>query len=562
MLLLSDNADNEKYEVVDIEDQAATSDKEEEQLNTVATASEYLVITGCYIDDIKLAKKAWILPGQQCTTFDVSPVNYTFEVHAMSAEKLSFLLPAVFTIGPRVDDFDSLLRYAKLLSNHDRHSNDVRELVQGIIEGETRVLAAGMTMEEVFRGTKEFKKEVFDKAKNLGCQKSSKRQTVQNAKKCQAKIDVAEAKMKGSVGAKLREGQTVQNAAKIDAETKIVAVKRDGESRQEEINVSTKVKIFENQREAEIAEANAELATKKANWARDTKMAEVEASKAVTLKETELQREVELKNALTQTEKLRAQNLSKATVDNEIKAQEAKWELFKKQRVADSILYEQEKQAEGSLYSKTREAEAVRNQAEASLFAMKQKAEGEQYAKFKEVEGNLYAKSKEAEGSLYSTTREAEALKEKSEASLFVAKQKAEGKLYAKIKVAEGDLYAKIKEAEGLRAFADAQGFYVKTLMDSFGGNYTAMRDYLMINNGLFENIARINSDAVRGLEPKISIWTNGGESLEGGSGGVNSAMKEIAGVYRMLPPLFSTVHEQTGMTPPAWMGTITDGSQ
>ncbi|KAF6159760.1 hypothetical protein GIB67_030018 [Kingdonia uniflora] len=78
--------------------------------------------------------------------------------------------------------------------------------------------------------------------------------------------------MKGAVGAKLRKGQTVQNAAKIDAETKIVAVKRDGKSKQEEINVNTKVKIFKNQREAEIAEANAQLSTKKADWARDTKM--------------------------------------------------------------------------------------------------------------------------------------------------------------------------------------------------------------------------------------------------------------------------------------------------
>ncbi|KAF6150518.1 hypothetical protein GIB67_030319 [Kingdonia uniflora] len=101
-------------------------------------------------------------------------------------------------------------------------------------------------------------------------------------------------------------------------------------------------------------------------------------------------------------------------------------------------------------------------------------------------------------------------------------KQKAEGEQYAKFKEAEGNLYAKIKKAKVLRAFADAQGFYVKTLMNSFGGNYTAMRDYMMINNRMFENIARINSDAVQGLQSMISIGTNGGDSLEGGSNGVN----------------------------------------
>lgn len=118
----------------------------------VAHASEFLVITGYGIKDIKLAKKAWIFPGQSCTVFDVSPVNYTFEVQAMSAEKLPFLLPAVFTIGPRIDDIEGLLKYAKLISPHDKLSNHVKELVQGVIEGETRVLAASMTMEEIFRG--------------------------------------------------------------------------------------------------------------------------------------------------------------------------------------------------------------------------------------------------------------------------------------------------------------------------------------------------------------------------------------------------------------------------
>jgi flotillin len=33
--------------------------------------------------------------------------------------------------------------------------------------------------------------------------------------------------------------------------------------------------------------------------------------------------------------------------------------------------------------------------------------------------------------------------------------------------------------------------------------------------------------------------------------------MQQVAGVYKMLPPLLSTVHEQTGMLPPAWMGAL-----
>ena len=82
----------------------------------------------------------------------------------------------------------------------------------------------------------------------------------------------------------------------------------------------------------------------------------------------------------------------------------------------------------------------------------------------------------------------------------------------------------------------------------------------MMVSGGTFQEIAKINAEAVRGLQPKITIWTNGGGGAEeavGGSGGT-TALKEVSGVYKMLPPLFSTVHEQTGMLPPSWMGTLT----
>jgi flotillin len=102
---------------------------------------------------------------------------------------------------------------------------------------------------------------------------------------------------------------------------------------------------------------------------------------------------------------------------------------------------------------------------------------------------------------------------------------------------------------------------YVSTLFNALGGNYYALRDYLMINGGMYQEIAKINAEAIRGLEPKISIWSNGGDS--GGDADANAmgGMKEVAGVYKMLPPLFQTVHEQTGMLPPAWMGTLSDKS-
>ncbi|KAJ6745394.1 FLOTILLIN-LIKE PROTEIN 1 [Salix koriyanagi] len=430
----------------------------------VASPSEYLVITGVGISDIRLAKKGWILPGQSCSVFDVSPVNYTFEVQAMSAEKLPFVLPAVFTIGPRVDDEQSLFRYAKLISPHDKLSSHVKRACPGL---ELLIYNANVKQLVDVPGHEYFS--------YLG-------QKTQMEAANQARIDVAEAKMKGEIGSKLRAGRTQQNAAKVDAETKIISTQRQGDGKKEEIKVMTEVKIYENHREAEVAEANADLAKKKAGWSMEAQVAEVEATKAVSLRDAELQIEVERMNALTRTEKLKAELLSKASV------QEANWELYRKQKAAEAILYEKE-----------REAEAQKAAADAAFYSRQQ--------------------------------------------------------------VADGELYAKRKEAEGLVALAQAQGVYLRTLLDALGGNYAALRDYLMINGGLYREIAKINSDAVQGLQPKISIWTNGNGGVRNDGAGGGNAMEEVAGVYKMLPPLFKTVQEQTGMLPPPWMGSLTDSS-
>ena len=77
------------------------------------------------------------------------------------------------------------------------------------------------------------------------------------------------------------------------------------------------MKIFENQREADVSDTA--LATKRAECDKETLLAKVEAKNAVDIRDAELKTKLEKKNAETQTEKLRADLLSKATVDYEIK---------------------------------------------------------------------------------------------------------------------------------------------------------------------------------------------------------------------------------------------------
>ena len=77
----------------------------------------------------------------------------------MSKEKLQFTLPAVFTIGPD-DTPDALRKYAMLLTDSSTSKktptstgrSHVQDIVKGIIEGETRVIISGMSMEEIFKG--------------------------------------------------------------------------------------------------------------------------------------------------------------------------------------------------------------------------------------------------------------------------------------------------------------------------------------------------------------------------------------------------------------------------
>ncbi|KAL2632565.1 hypothetical protein R1flu_004044 [Riccia fluitans] len=439
----------------------------------IAKPSEYLIITGSGISDIKLVKKGWIWPMQSARSFDISPMNYSFDVHAMSIEKLPFTLPAVFTIGPR-DDHESLKRYAKLIASHDMSGHHVTDLIKGVVEGETRVLAAGMSMEEVFKGTKTFKQAVFDKVQleldqfGLHIYNANIKQLVdhkgyeyfsylgqktQQAAANQAKIDVAEAKYKGDTGAKEREGLTLQNKAKVEAETKIYTKNRQ-------------VIFFKN------VAFHSKWWMLRQRFSRTSEKQKLQKPMQTAIRDAELNKELEKKKALAETERLRGQALATATVNYEVNVQAANAEAYKVQKEADAVYY-------------TRQTEAAGVQKEADAY--------------------LYRQQKEADGLLY----------------------------------------AKEKEAEGIRIMAKAQAEYVASMLSAFEGNVSASREFLMIDRRVYQEMGQINADAIRGLEPKVSVWTTGNASGDGSS---STAAQPIADVYRMIPPLLTTIKEQTGM--------------
>ncbi|TVU22663.1 hypothetical protein EJB05_32378, partial [Eragrostis curvula] len=139
----------------------------------VAGASEYLAITGWGIDDIKLAKKAWVWLGQRCKMLDVAPASYEVVAQGVTSESFPVVVRAVYTVGPNIDtgekrpDKDPLLLYAKLVappSKKEGCSSRVKELVQGALDRHVGALAAGMTLEQIFvKGRKSFAEEILDR---------------------------------------------------------------------------------------------------------------------------------------------------------------------------------------------------------------------------------------------------------------------------------------------------------------------------------------------------------------------------------------------------------------
>ncbi|KAJ1534626.1 hypothetical protein HK405_016025, partial [Cladochytrium tenue] len=234
----------------------------------VAKPNEYLVVTGAGISGIFLCKKAFVKPFQRVSRFSVAPINYTLSLQAMSKEKLEFALPAVFTIGPK-DEAEALTKYASLLADQAgsaSSSSSLEELVRGVIEGEMRVIAASLTIEEIFQDRKNIKDNIVHgvqteldqfglfiynaNIKQLHDSTGSEyfqymRLKTHEGAVNQAKVDVAEARYKGDVGEAERKGKTRAENARIEAQTVIAENERQVVIREAKLKLEIQTKSLE-----------------------------------------------------------------------------------------------------------------------------------------------------------------------------------------------------------------------------------------------------------------------------------------------------------------------------
>ncbi|TWU71660.1 hypothetical protein ED733_003400 [Metarhizium rileyi] len=479
----------------------------------VSGPDEYLAITGWHIRNVKITKSCFVWPFQRCTRFSVQPHDYAMDLQAMTKEKLQFSLPVVFTVGPdvnargansahedgepegaaqREDSGDALMKYAMLLAGSDDkktdHSVHVASIVKGIIEGETRVLVSSMTMEEIFTEREMFKKRIF---RNIQSELDQFGLKIYNSKQVfvkelkdapgsvyfeslsrkahegatnQARIDVAEAQLRGNVGEAKRRGEQDREIAKINADTAVQKTQRD----------------------IERAKAEAHLNKEQTLLTRDVDIARIEAKRTLESRDEDLKKQVEIKRAGAEVERLRASDVVKATIQRE-----------SKQQAADA-----------GAYTVTANARASQE-----------------------------AKQREADAEAYKTRVDAEADN------------------YAAHQSAEANVVRQLKEAEGIAAMADA---YAK-LAGAFGGP-AGLIQYMMIEKGTYVELAKANAEAIRGLQPKISVWNTGSGANAEAGGDAAAAMRNV---YQMLPPLMTTINEQTGITLPEWQfGRLNAGMQ
>ena len=84
------------------------------------------------------------------------------------------------------------------------------------------------------------------------------------------------------------------------------------------------------------------------------------------------------------------------------------------------------------------------------------------------------------------------------------------------------------------------------------------LMQYLMLTNGTYEKLAHANAAAINGLQPKITVWNTN----DGGAGSSNSSdngLGAIRNIMQALPPMLSTINEQTGLQPPSWLAKMGD---
>lgn len=187
--------------------------------------------------------------------------------------------------------------------------------------------------------------------------------------------------------------------------------------------------------------------------------------------------------------------------------------------------------------------------AEAREFETQKATDAKQYETKKNADATLYKSQKAAEARQFDVQKDADAHQyaaaKAAEADYAVKVRAAEAELLAAQKKADAMFITRKREAEGMVEMAKGYA----ALANVMGGPEGLMQ-FLMIERGVYGELANANAKAIQGLQPKITVWN----TATSGEGGMADPTAAIRNIFQALPPLFQTIGDQTGIMPPTWM--------
>lgn len=179
------------------------------------------------------------------------------------------------------------------------------------------------------------------------------------------------------------------------------------------------------------------------------------------------------------------------------------------------------------------ESEAIERKANAEKFQIERIAEANQFKIKQEAEAAFYKTKCETDANQYQITQEAEA-------SFHKMKYETDAEQYHITQQAEAVLSQQKNEAQGILALLTSQADGLTNLLQISNDPKFVMQ-YLMMQNGTLEKLAKQSADAIQGLNPKITHWTTGGDG---------SNQNPLTNLFQNIPPILDTIYDQVGIKP------------
>ena len=311
-----------------------------------ARPDEYLMKSGLGVRSEIVVKNTFQWPFQRVTVITLAPRNFSFTLHCISRDLVPFDLPVVFTIGPYdpLMDMQGFLRYASKMSAMT--GRELQEVVLGVIHGQVRVYAAGLTVMEMFSDRDSFKMHVQERiAKELisfGLQVfngnvaemrdsegnayfSSLKQKAISGAVNEARVETATAKRMGDIG---------ENERQAEAKIRIA-------------EISAQVTEAENVRQQQITRSKLELELVNLKCKEEEDVRRVAAEMLPKTRHAELQIELNKIDAIRQKTLLESTDLARVTVDAAITVKNAEASALAKRTLADADLYAEQQRSLG-----------------------------------------------------------------------------------------------------------------------------------------------------------------------------------------------------------------------